>query len=162
MDTCCLMEQPVIRRNGTDLDVQLNGTVQILSRDEAGGYHANAIRIHDQWSVCANESAAVRILAEPAAKPRAISTGTGMEIQLDLDVQMFATAQETIPQIVLIEVGQERLLSKDRPSLILRRPGDASLWDLAKYYGSTVERISQANDLDAEPQKDKMLLIPIR
>lgn len=162
VDTCCFMEQPVIRRNGTDLDVQLNGTVQILNRDESGGYHANAIRIHDQWSVCANESAAVRILAEPAAKPRAISTGTGMEIQLDLDVQMFATAQETIPQIVLIEVGQERLLSKDRPSLILRRPGDASLWDLAKYYGSTVERISLANDLDAEPQKDKMLLIPIR
>ena len=162
IDACLYMEQPVIHRNGSNVDIQIPGTVQVLSRDENGAYHSNNIRFADQWSIYAQDNTTLQLVVAPFDRPRAILGGEETEIQCDLDVKLCATVRQTIPQIAAIEVGQEKQASKDRPSLILRRPGDASLWDLAKYYGSTMELIRQANGIEDVPQKDKILLIPIR
>ena len=51
---------------------------------------------------------------------------------------------------------------ENRPTLILRSVGDEkSLWDIAKAYGTTMEEIRQANELEegALPG-NTMLLIP--
>lgn len=161
IDTICFLEQPVIRRNGANADIQINGAVQVLSRDDNGKYHASLVRFADQWSVCAQDNEALQMVAAPVDRPYATFAGDGMEVRCDLDVRLCAAAQQTIPQISMIEVGQPLQKTQERPSLILRRPGDASLWDLAKLYGSTVEQIRQVNTIEDAPQKDKMLLIPI-
>lgn len=53
-------------------------------------------------------------------------------------------------------------VNSQRPSLILRRAGELSLWDLAKKCGSTVETIREANGLEGEPQANQMLIIPVK
>ena len=63
--------------------------------------------------------------------------------------------------IAALTVSDEPIASADRPSLILRRKGQDSLWQIAKDTGSTVEKIKAANGLEEEPAADKMLLIPI-
>ena len=63
--------------------------------------------------------------------------------------------------IAQLELGDVKEPDFDRPSLILRKPGNASLWELAKYAGSTVEAIQKANKLQQEPSEDQMLIIPI-
>ena len=161
VDTCLYMEQPVMRRNGNRVDMQLPGAVQVLSRDEHGAYHGNIIRFADQWSLNADDHTALQWIATPENRPRAGIGADGIEVQCDLDLRLCATAQQTIPQIREIRVGQEKQMPRERPSMILRRPGDASLWELAKQYGSTVEQIRQANGMDEGMEKDKMLLIPI-
>ena len=60
-----------------------------------------------------------------------------------------------------LEIGAERLPDASRPSLVLRRMRDDSLWDIAKACGSTVEAIRHANRLEGEPDPDRMLLIPV-
>ena len=161
IDTCLLLEQPVARRNGSNVDIQLPGAIQVLSRDENGAYYGNTIRYADQWSVCAEDHTTLQLVADPVERPRAVSGPDGIEVQCDIDVRICAMAEQSIPQICVIEVGQQRAVAQDRPSLILRRPGDKSLWELAKHYGSTVEQIRQTNGIEDAPKKDKMLLIPI-
>lgn len=161
IDTCLFLEQPVTRRNGSNIDIQQPGSVQVLSRDENGGYHADMIRFADQWSICAEENTTLQLVVAPADRPRAAVGAEGLEVQCDMDVQLCAATEQTIPQISMIEVGQQQVLPPDRPSLILRRPSDATLWELAKSYGSTVEQIKEANGIEDAPQQDKMLLIPI-
>ena len=60
-----------------------------------------------------------------------------------------------------LELGEENTSDPARPSLILRRAGEADLWEIAKNTGSTVEAIRKANALEAEPRQDQMLLIPV-
>jgi hypothetical protein len=50
----------------------------------------------------------------------------------------------------------------DRPSLILRKAGDDTLWEVAKKYGSSVAKILDVNNLQGEPDADRMLIIPIQ
>ena len=66
-----------------------------------------------------------------------------------------------VPMVTALEPGQPKQPDPGRPSLILRRAGEESLWDLAKMSGSTVDAIRRANGLEAEPRPDQILLIPV-
>ena len=48
-----------------------------------------------------------------------------------------------------------------RPSLVLQKAGRENLWSIAKENGSTVSAIREANNLQEEPDPDRILLIPI-
>ena len=58
-------------------------------------------------------------------------------------------------------MGELRQPDSNRPSVILRRAGEDSLWQIAKTTGSTVDAIRSANALEQEPNPDRLLLIPI-
>ena len=59
-------------------------------------------------------------------------------------------------------MGAEQEPDPQRPSLILRRAGENSLWELAKENGSTVDAICRANDItDDADLGQQMLLIPV-
>ena len=60
-----------------------------------------------------------------------------------------------------LELMQSKQPDPGRPSLILRRAGENSLWELAKASGSTMDAIRRANNLSGEPARDQMLLIPV-
>jgi hypothetical protein len=60
-----------------------------------------------------------------------------------------------------LEIGEINAADPGRPSLILRRAGNDSLWDIAKSSGSTMDAIRKANALEEEPNPAQMLLIPI-
>lgn len=77
----------------------------------------------------------------------------------DAQLQLWTMDDDGICMVTGLALG-ELQPNDQRPSLILRRAGDLSLWQLAKKCGSTVEAIRVANDLEGEPPADKMLLIP--
>ena len=60
-----------------------------------------------------------------------------------------------------LELGEQKKPDPNRPSLVLRRAGEDSLWQIAKLTGATVEGIMEANRLTGEPEPNRMLLIPI-
>lgn len=81
-----------------------------------------------------------------------------MQLKLQTDVRM----KDGIPMVTSLELGELREPAPNRPSLILRRAGENTLWEIAKSSGSTVEDIQKANNLQAEPEADRMLLIPVK
>ena len=61
-----------------------------------------------------------------------------------------------------IRAGELREPDPDRPSVIVRaRKPEESLWDIAKYCGSTVSAIQRLNKLESEPEENRLLLIPV-
>ena len=79
--------------------------------------------------------------------------------QLKLEIQ--AQNRTAIPMVTGLELGQPEQPDSERPSLILCRVGDQSLWGIAKQCGSTVEEIERINHLHGQPSADQMLLIPV-
>ena len=87
------------------------------------------------------------------------ASSTDMRGDLVLDLQTMDTQGFSV--VTALELGEIRQPDPDRPSLILRRLGEDTLWELAKATNSTVEAIRKANGLTGQPSADQMLLIPI-
>ena len=69
--------------------------------------------------------------------------------------------EQTFPMVSGLRLGETRQPDPSRPSGILRRAGEDTLWDLAKRHGSTIDAIKSANHLAGEPDLGQMLLIPV-
>ncbi len=97
----------------------------------------------------------------PSGKPQTAFDGSAMLLHGDMLCQQLTLSKEGMTMVTALEMGEAAEPDPGRPSLILRRAGDKSLWQLAKAYGSAVESIKEANQLEDEPPADKMLLIPV-
>ena len=93
----------------------------------------------------------------------AAPTAGGVEVRFTVDFHCLVTQCRGVPMVTSARFGAPRGSGEgERPSVVLRLacPGE-SLWDIAKAYGTTVEQIQQANELEEEgPPLGRMLLIP--
>ena len=89
------------------------------------------------------------------------SDGQQTDIRFDTHMELIASSQQKMRVMAGVRLGDPVVLVADRPSLILRRPNSASLWELAKMSGSTVSAIQKTNGLDTEPPDGQMRLIPV-
>ena len=87
----------------------------------------------------------------------------GDQINLCSPMQMIVRAEQgsEIPMLTALYVGEETMVDADRPSVVLCKADTASLWELAKRFGSTIEAIRLANNLEQNPEQNQLLLIPI-
>ena len=93
--------------------------------------------------------------------PVAVAGSGNIGVNGEIPVQIVTTANQEIPVVTGISIGQQCRMDPNRPALILRRAGEDRLWDIAKGSGSTVDAIRKANGLEAEPAPGQMLLIPV-
>ena len=84
-----------------------------------------------------------------------------MTAKWELPLEVTAFADQSLPMVTGLELGEPRKLDPNRPSLILCRAGEQRLWDIAKASNATLDAIRQANDLAGEPAPNQILLIPI-
>ena len=84
-----------------------------------------------------------------------------VNLRMDLTVNAATTTGQGFSMITGIEMGEAEKPDPNRPSLSLRKKGSDRLWDVAKKTNSTVEAILSANQLDGEPEDDRVLLIPV-
>ena len=82
-------------------------------------------------------------------------------MQGDLQTQEELIANQGLPMVTSLTLGEETAQDPTRPSLLLQRAGEQSLWEMAKAAGTTMENIRKANQMEGEPTCGKMLIIPI-
>ena len=82
-------------------------------------------------------------------------------LRAELPLQLTTTGGQGISMVTSLELGEDTQPDPQRPSLVLRRAGGDSLWELAKKTGSTVAAIRSVNKLQDEPKPGQMLLIPV-
>ena len=97
----------------------------------------------------------------PVGKPQVNLMSGAAALTADLKLTTETGFKGAIPMVTGLELGELQQPDPNRPSLILRRSGGQSLWELAKTHGSTVEAIRGANRLETEPDETQMLLIPV-
>ena len=148
VDICFYPDQPSLFREGDQLQGQMTGFWQVLYYDQDGNLQCGTEGYREGWTMPMGEKGTAYVFADCLTpQPR---------------LQILSVAGETVPMITGLQVGDRKEPDPARPSLILRRPGGHSLWDLAKTTGSTVEDICKANQLTAEPEPQQILLIPVR
>lgn len=144
--------------NGGEAD--LMGTFQMLYYDHDQMLCSVSAKWNAPWSFPIEPNVHLRLSGSPTGMPQALAGGQ-ITAQADLLLDIRSTADREIPMICGMEVGEMAEPDPQRPSLILRRAGHDTLWQIAKSTGSTEEAIRQANDLSGTPDPGRMLLIPV-
>ena len=148
------------RENG-GISLEIPGTIQVLFHDEQGNLRAASSRWEGKLRLQTGEDTA--LTAQPATPPmpQSAAGGSGAVYRAELPLQLTTTGGQGIPMVTELELMPDAQPDPQRPSLILRRAGGESLWDIAKRSGSTVAAIRSANKLQEEPKPGQMLLIPV-
>ena len=148
-------------RTDTGIRVEAPGSFQTLYYDENSALQGASARWESSQQIPADEHVRIAAIPGPAPEPQLSLTENGMKLRCELPVQLNTTVRQEMDMVTGMELGE--LLEPDpgRPSLILHRAGEGSLWEMAKASGSTVEAIRKANGLQGEPEPDRMLLIPV-
>ncbi len=158
VDTVFYPELPIEYWEGEEMVVELPGTFQMLGYDGEGALcclietttQRLTIPAGGDCMLCAQRC---EVLDAGVLDPNRVEA----QVQLEL----LAIAKQPILMVSGVGIGAEVQPDPMRPTMILRRCEDASLWELAKGCGSTVEAIRKANHLTEDPVPGQMLLIPV-
>ncbi len=153
LDCSFFPDHPVQFREGNTLCNHMGGICQTLYRDMEGNLQSTTENWCGEWNLPLEEecSAFVRLMAVLPSE----------DGQMGVKLEALSVSNQEIPMITDIHTGEKKEADPDRPSLVIRRAGECSLWELAKRCGTTVSTIQKVNQLTGEPEKDTMLLIPI-
>ncbi len=156
-DVSTMWDIPQCRSN----EMTLNGTCQVLYYDPVGNLQSGTGKLEQTVELDQDSAAALRCSAAAWEKPKVSIHGEGVTISQAMDLIFSATGRQGMNMVTGMELGELREPDGGRPSLVLRRCQQESLWELAKEHGSTVAAIRSANALEGEPEPARMLLIPI-
>ena len=159
-DVCCMTDDVKILQNGNEMQVTVPVKIQVLYADENGELQSSVISGKGECvipSAPGNHTRVKQYISQPRANQTADSIAIGAECQLDMDI----FAEEGNPMVSGVRLGEITEPDPNRPSLILRSCGEEQLWDIAKKCNTTVEAIRSANQLECEPEKGQILLIPV-
>lgn len=140
--------------------VQLEGTTGVLYYDADG--RPQGVSAPFQQELALEETAGQMQAGLSSLMTAQVTPGVeDMAVQAELELDLWEMDAMGIDAVCGLTVGEMTQPDPQRPSLILRRAGDMTLWELAKSSGSTVDAIRAANGLDDEPERGRMLLIPV-
>ena len=154
-------EYPTLYMGNDGMQIRMDGQFQTLYQNTEGQITGDSLRFSSSVPFSsAMENQTYLWMGDPVQTDIS-PKGEGSSVRCTYPVTMQAYSGQSIPMVTELEIGEIREPDPDRPSMILRRAGEESLWTLAKSYGSTVAAIQEANRLDGEPNDGEMLLIPI-
>ncbi len=158
VDIAFYPEHPISYREGEDMVLELPGLFQVLGYDDGGELSCITEQTTQRLQIPAGAGCS---LCCEACNPESVSWDGSGSVHARMQLELLATAKQEISMVAGVELGEEILPDPMRPTMILRRCEDVSLWELAKGCGSTVEAIRKANHLSADPAPGQMLLIPV-
>lgn len=152
LNSVVFAEHPTQYRQENEVYYALTGQLQSVYRSNNGALQS----MTEAWTVedhiPSSENTQTKILVQGIEH-----RGDCVKIKLEITT----CAEQRIPMVREMTLGEPKTKAPNRPTLILRRMNTDSLWELAKISGSTMESIRKANGLQEDPQEGQMLLIPI-
>ena len=159
-DVNFLPDFPSLSEHESGTELRLCGNFQLLYYAEDRKLHGTSARWERQEPLKLHREADLAVIPEPGQVQSYAGSGS-VQLKAEASARYTALARQQIPMLTRIQTGQPKNPDPGRPSLIIRRCGEESLWEIAKSSGSSVERIRQANGLEGECQPGKLLMIPI-
>ena len=145
-------QEPIVYQQEDMAHIEVAGNFQYLYQDYDGTLQGTVENWNGKISLPAADHCQLR------ASIRGVDT-TGAFPRVFVHIQ--TCANQKMPMICQLQIGEKKVMEEDRPSLILQRIEGDSLWELAKSTGSTMAAIRKANHLSQDPMPGQMLLIPI-
>ena len=160
-DVYFLPDFPRQTRAADRVILDLPGVFQVLYYGPDGSIQGSTARWEGSMQIPADADSRMDMLIFPQDRVQAVPGETDLNLAAQYKMQLGTSAQQGLPMVTALELGEMQEADPARPSLILCRPDGESLWSMAKRCGSTVAEIQQANNLAGEPEKNQMLLVPI-
>lgn len=160
IDMAFYPDQPRLDRTPDGINAELSGQFQMLYYDHSGTLCGAAPKWNAVHAIPAHPDVQVQAVATPSGVPQA-AVGAEATLWGDLLVDIQTTASQGLPMVTGLEAGEVMKPDPGRPSLIIRRAGKDTLWEIAKESGSTEDAICKANHLTGDPKEDQLLLIPV-
>lgn len=154
------VEHPTLGYGGEQARLHIPGGFQMLYYDQEGMLQGSNVRWEESLDVPTATGNQTQAWSQRVGKPQA-ELGNGASLHGEVQVDVMTSTTTEIPMVTALELGEAVVADAGRPSLILRKMGNDSLWTMAKHCGSTVEAIERINGLTEPPNPDRMLLIPI-
>lgn len=161
LDVSWSYDYPSARQNGDDLELTMAGQFQVLYMDGNGMIQCGSARCEDSMKMISDADNQVDCYPVCLREPQCNPTGDSADLSVDMAVFSDVFSMNGIDMASVLEIGEIREADPSRPSVILQKAHSCSLWELAKKFGSTVAAIRDANNLQGEPSKEQMLLIPV-
>ena len=161
VDSVYLPDYPRQRRTADGMEAEIPGMFQVLYYGEDGALRSGTARWEGQWAMKADGGSSIAMDVAPVGRPLASIGDGSIRMQSETLVRADTVSDQGLPMVTGLEMGQLQEPDPMRPSVILRRMGDDDLWSMAKGSGSTVDAIRQANGFQEEPERGRMLLIPV-
>ena len=161
MDAAAFPEHPRVYHEEAGATAPLQLRFQTLGADVMGELFAGGGTWEDTLMLPAADTCTVLVDLGQPQKLLASPSGAGTEVRCELPLRIRTVSQANIPMVTGLVLDDVQNRRAQRPSLVLRRAGEESLWSLAKKTGSTVAAIKKANSLQQEPAPEQLLLIPI-
>ena len=152
-----MVGMPEHRVTGEGTELLLSGRFLILYYDREGQLQSMTAKWEQEDLIDHGADIQTRTMVMPCGK----SAATLAEAQGQLKLSCSLVSAQGLTMISQIELGEQVAAEENRPAMIVKKAGAASLWDIAKNTGSTVEAIRCANGLQQEPDPEQMLLIPV-
>lgn len=162
VDAALSVQQPVRHKNAQGVEMVIPGSFTVLGRNEQGNPQGASVKWEGSCILPAGAEVKVIAWCNPTGSVQADVTGEQLQLRGEVAVDAMTLADKGLSQVTGLSLGEYRDTDAERPGLILCRPGEKSLWQLAKQAGSTMEAIREANGLQEEPEPDRMLLIPVQ
>ena len=137
------------------------GSFQLLYTDAEGIARSATAGWEGELSWNAAADSTMLSYADEAGMPTAECQPGSAETYADIQIHTRTVTAQKIPMLTELKLGAQKEKDPNRPSLILRKVGDDSLWQIAKQSGYRMEDIRKANPEQTEILPDTVLLIPV-
>jgi len=161
IDVAFLPDFPRQKRMGDHMELEFPGQFQLLYYAPDGSLQSATSRWESSTQLMADAESQLSFLVQPSGSIQPLSGADELSVTTQMKLEMCVRAQEGIPMVTALEVGQLCDMDSNRPSLILCRSQGDTLWNIAKRCGSTVDDIMRINHLEGQPQQNQMILIPV-
>lgn len=160
VDQIFFPELPMVTRQPGGAEIRVGGSFQALCQEPDGSLVGKTVKAHQPISLTTECDTIPCTWLRGGAQARREGGGWALEAQMEAKLDSICT--RPIGMVAGIRAGERREPDPDRPSVILRaRRPEETLWDIAKYCGSTVSAIQRLNKLEREPEENRLLLIPV-
>lgn len=160
VDSLFLPDFPMAHSMPEGVQLELSGSFQTLYYQQGGSLRSVNTPWQAEQKLAAGDNTQLMVLP-CQGEARGELHGENLSLEAQLLLQVDAVASQQLPMVTGVELGQCRPWDPSRPSVILRRAGEESLWDIAKANDTRVETIRKANGLEEEPDPQQILLIPV-
>jgi len=161
LDTVWYHDHAAQHQENDMLELEIPGQFQVLYQDENGDLQGGTVRTEGCISLRNDDDNRVETYSCSIEAPSGSVAAGNCVLMAQAQVNCAVTGVQGLTMVTKLDVSELVQPDPGRPSLILRRAGSDSLWNIAKTSGSTVDAIRKANHLEEEPDADQMLLIPV-
>lgn len=161
VDVCFQPEHPDCCQDADVAEIRIPGQFTLLYYDTDGELQSKHAQAEGMWQISSDMGNTVDAYVCSASPAQAVFAGDTAQMSVGIGTASAIFSEKGLPMVTGLELGEIGVPDPQRPSLVLRRAGDGSIWDIAKACGSTVDAIRKANQIEEEPESGRMLLVPV-